>query len=363
MNVNLDQLPQPPNNKIGFPWTEGTPPQYFDQNLPKITIITPSYNQGQYIEETIRSVLLQCYPNLEYIIVDGGSTDNTVEIIKKYEQWITYWVSENDKGQSDAINKGLKRATGEVFNWLNSDDYYLPNALLTVGKAFKDNKETEVYCGIEKHLSDDGYEFLTEGTAIYDTLERTLAMGLNNQPPTFFKLDIVKKLGCLDSSLYFCMDADLWVNYLANYGQKNVLKSDCIINVFRIHPQAKSSKDRIMYYKDKFNIQLSLAKSIRKTSFPLHLIDKNRLVNPDFNRIYNLQVDLNQKQLLAFIVERFLHNHAEFLGWMPFIRLYVFAIFQLSYEGDMRFYLSPLIKLKRIFFPIVSNSNFLNFKE
>ena len=100
-----------------------------DANYPRISIVTPSYNQGQFIEQTIRSVLLQNYPNLEYIIIDGGSTDNTVETIEKYEQYITYWVSEPDRGQSHAINKGFARCTGEIMAWLNSDDLYLPSAL------------------------------------------------------------------------------------------------------------------------------------------------------------------------------------------------------------------------------------------
>ncbi|MFZ4612746.1 MAG: glycosyltransferase family 2 protein, partial [Bacteroidia bacterium] len=103
-------------------------------NLPKISIITPSYNQGQYIEETILSVINQDYPNIEYIVMDGGSNDQTVEIIKKYESKITYWVSEKDKGQADAINKGFARATGDILCWLNSDDYFFDGTLKFVAE-------------------------------------------------------------------------------------------------------------------------------------------------------------------------------------------------------------------------------------
>jgi glycosyltransferase involved in cell wall biosynthesis len=109
--------------------------------LPRITIVTPSYNQGQFIETTIRSVLLQGYPNLEYIIIDGGSNDNSVEIIQKYAPWLTYWVSEKDRGQANAINKGFARATGDLYAYLNSDDFYEPGALHACALAFKDGHQ------------------------------------------------------------------------------------------------------------------------------------------------------------------------------------------------------------------------------
>jgi glycosyltransferase involved in cell wall biosynthesis len=353
MNVNLEQLPQPPNHKIGFPWTECTPPQYFDQNLPKITIITPSYNQGQYIEETIRSVLLQGYPNLEYIIIDGGSTDNTVEIIKKYEHWITYWVSEQDEGQSDAINKGLKQATGEVFNWLNSDDYYLPNALLTVGKAFRDDINLNVCCAKESQMNELGNSYTTDGTIICATLEETIATAHNNQPPTFFRLYIVKKLGGLNKALYFCMDADLWVNYLVHYGLDNgVKKVDFITNVFRIHPQAKSSKDTDIYYRDRFNILLALAHSLTKIKFPTHILEKCVLYDTRFQRIYDLSPDINQEVLAVHIVDKIMLFHVQYLTWWCLFQLYFYSLFQKTFNRKRRFYLAPLIKVKRIFKPM-----------
>ena len=105
------------------------------RSWPKISIVTPSYNQGEFLEETIRAVLLQNYPNLEYFIMDGGSTDNSVEIIKTYKPWLTYWVSEKDKGQADAINKGFERVTGDILAWLNSDDTYEPDILKDMEKA------------------------------------------------------------------------------------------------------------------------------------------------------------------------------------------------------------------------------------
>jgi len=114
---------------------------------PKITIVTPSFNQGQFIEETICSVLDQNYPNLEYIVVDGGSTDQTIEVIRKYEPQLSSWVSEKDRGQVHAINKGLARATGEIFGFLNSDDLYMPGTFAVVGEYFEKRPETEWVCG------------------------------------------------------------------------------------------------------------------------------------------------------------------------------------------------------------------------
>ncbi len=139
----LNELPAPPPGKTGWPWTEespqlpGTMPD--GSPWPSVSIVTPSLNQRQFIEETIRSVLLQGYPDLEYIIIDGGSTDGSLEIIKKYEPWLAYRVSERDRGQSHAINKGWQRARGEILAWLNSDDTYNPGAIRCAVEALRAN--------------------------------------------------------------------------------------------------------------------------------------------------------------------------------------------------------------------------------
>src|SRR5262249_19241824 len=128
---------------------------------------TPSFNQGQFLEETIRSVLLQGYPNLEYLIIDGGSTDRSVEIIKKYEPWLAYWVSEPDRGQSHAINKGFKRATGEILAWLNSDDIYLPCTLIKVCRVFLKQKADLVTGGIVRNSTASGQDVVIGRAAEY----------------------------------------------------------------------------------------------------------------------------------------------------------------------------------------------------
>ncbi|MBS1517267.1 MAG: glycosyltransferase [Bacteroidetes bacterium] len=226
----------------GWPWTtEFDTDNYFEKTeYPKISIITPSFNQGKYIEQTIRSVLLQNYPNLEYVIIDGGSTDGTVDIIRKYEKWITYWVSESDKGQSDAINKGLKKINGEIFNWINSDDYYNENTFFKISGNFIADK-TDLIIG--------NYRFFEEGNEINDrtidfrlrdSLEETIAFVLINQPSSFFSLKVFRELGGLNTDLNFVMDQDIWKRYLYAFGQERIKIIDEELTHFRLHSDSKS---------------------------------------------------------------------------------------------------------------------------
>ena len=160
--------------------------------MKKISIITPSFNQGHYLEQTIDSVLSQNYSNLDYIIIDGGSTDNSVDIIKKYEKHLSYWVSEKDSGQSEAINKGINKASGEIINWLCSDDYLESDALKIINEAFKE-ENINVVSGRFRQFQDDGsFEKIYPGTQVTDLLEKTIVTKYLQQPSTFLELISLK---------------------------------------------------------------------------------------------------------------------------------------------------------------------------
>jgi glycosyltransferase involved in cell wall biosynthesis len=223
-------------------------------NWPKISIVTPSYNQGKYIEQTILSVINQNYPNLEYIIIDGGSTDETVDIIKKYEQYITYWVSEKDEGQSHAINKGIEKCTGEIFNWLNSDDWYEPNALFIVARAFMENKDIQFVSGYENHVFENGNNTIQNGTFIKESLEETIACCEVAQPSTFFKLDGIKRVGGVSNDLHYIMDGEMWVKLLLLYGQDGFKKLNKTLVNFRLHENSKTISNTII---DNFLVERS----------------------------------------------------------------------------------------------------------
>jgi glycosyltransferase involved in cell wall biosynthesis len=206
-----------------------------EKEFPRITIITPTYNQGNFIEETILSVIDQQYPNLEYIIIDGGSTDNTVEIIKKYEQYLSYWISEKDSGQSSAINKGLKIATGSIINWLNSDDIMTPGCLHAVAAYFNQNPGVGMVYGniilFNKDKELPNHAFKASQLHYYTHI--TIP-----QPAGFFSKKIIDTVGLIDEQIHFCMDSDLYVR-AALVGFKFVQVPDIFCR-FRLHQGSKS---------------------------------------------------------------------------------------------------------------------------
>lgn len=216
-----------------------------DTILPKITIITPSYNQGQFIEETITSVLNQNYPNLEYLVIDGGSTDETLNILKKYDDRLT-WISEPDDGQTDAINKGLTMASGEVIAYLNSDDVYLPNSLHTVGEFFQKNPDSLWLTG-DYFIIDEQGRKIQSAVAQYKKILRShpsfTLLSIANfiiQPSTFIKAELIQDIGYFDASLQYCMDFDYWLRVIQKYP---LSVSSRHFSLFRIHGQSKGGSE------------------------------------------------------------------------------------------------------------------------
>jgi glycosyltransferase involved in cell wall biosynthesis len=211
---SLASLPPPPHGKNGWPWTEQTPAPVEalpgGAPWPRISIVTPSLNQGRFLEQTIRSVLLQGYPDLEYFIIDAGSTDNSLDLIRKYSPWLAYWISEPDRGQSHAINKGWTRATGSILAWLNSDDYYAPGALVSAGRAFLGAPpDTGIVYG-RCCLVDDGGNVLVqygEPFSLAGALrDASTAIG---QPAVFMSADAVRKANGVAEEFHMAMDQDL----------------------------------------------------------------------------------------------------------------------------------------------------------
>lgn len=203
--------------------------------FPKISIITPSYNQGQFLEETIQSVLDQNYPGLEYVIIDGGSTDNSVEVIKKYEKRLAYWVSEKDDGQTDAINKGIRRSTGELIGWLNSDDIYVRGALFKVANAFRKSPECVVVHGDRILIGADNAVLGWSALPPFNPQK----YGFNVCSETaFWRRDAAERVGELNTRLRFAMDLEFFSRL---YKTGKFCKLNDFIGCFRCHADSKSS--------------------------------------------------------------------------------------------------------------------------
>jgi glycosyltransferase involved in cell wall biosynthesis len=202
-----------------------------------VSIVTPSYNQARYLEETMRSVLEQDYPHIEYIVVDGGSTDGSREIIEKYADRLAWWVSEKDRGQTDAINKGFARARGDVLAWLNSDDTYQPGAVREAVEFLQRNPQVGLVYGDANYIDEHGRVIGRFPAAQTDY--RRLRQGYVHIPQqsAFFRADLWRKVGPLDDSFYFAMDYDLWVR-LAR--EAPIVYYPRLWANFRLHSDAKT---------------------------------------------------------------------------------------------------------------------------
>lgn len=239
--MSIAQLPPAPENRSGWPWetrfARSQPTSFNPKGLPHITVVTPSFNQGDFLEETIRSVLLQEYPLLQYIVVDGGSTDQSHEILDKYREQISTIIREPDKGQSDAIIKGLDLADGEFFNWINSDDILMPGVLWELGENCP--SETDLYTFSVSVFGEnvDSYVMLNQNLNAKKILRADHYSF--SQPGLWFRTRLMRECGSIDRELNYGFDWDLLVRYLA--ANPRVHYSATVGAGFRLHDQSKTS--------------------------------------------------------------------------------------------------------------------------
>ena len=215
-----------------------------------ISIITPSYNQADFLEETIRSVLEQDYAEVEYLIVDGASTDGSVDIIRRYARDLSWWCAEKDTGQADAINKGFARAKGEIIAWLNSDDYYLPGTLSTIAEIFAAHPKIGIVYGDVLSVDGAGRAINVQRFAPY-RLEDLMAFKIISQPAVFMRREILEKAGYLDENYHFMLDHHLWLR-MAQHAPLFYLPK--ILAAARYHENAKNIAQAKNFGVDTFRI-------------------------------------------------------------------------------------------------------------
>lgn len=219
---------------------------------PKISIITPSYNQGEYLEETIKSVVEQGYPNLEYIIIDGGSTDNSVEIIKKYEEHISYWVSEKDEGLYDGIQKGFEKSTGDIMAWINSDDMYHKKSLHTIADIFTSLPKINWIMGKNTFYDEEGKMFVSDLDSYKEHWSKW-RLYLGGAKPEFIQQESVfwrrslweKAGGYIDKSLLLAGDAELWLRF---FRFDHLYSTTFLLSGFRYRSKNQKSLDNLDQY-------------------------------------------------------------------------------------------------------------------
>lgn len=241
-------------------------------SAPLVSLVTPSYNQAHYLEETMRSVLDQDYGNIEYIVIDGSSSDGSVELIRKYEDRLAYWVSEPDRGQADAINKGWSRCTGEIVAFLNSDDTYLPGALSHVVEAFRANPTAGVVYGQARWVTAEGVP--VQSTRTFVTAQQMLDRFLSlPQPATFVRRQVLDRLGLLDASFHFALEGEFFIRALGSFDSVALPET---LATMRLHARAKSVSAGSGFAPEILRIAQRVVD--RPDAYPRYTVDRGRVL-------------------------------------------------------------------------------------
>lgn len=274
----------------------------------KITVVTPSYNQGKFIKRTIESVLSQDIQDLEYIVMDGGSTDETVEILKSYGNRIT-WKSEKDKGQTDAVNKGIKMASGDIIGWLNSDDIYYPGAITKVMEVFEEHPEINVVYGNANHIREDD-SFIEEYYTEDFDYERLKDICFICQPSLFFRKKLVDEYGYLDDKLQYCMDYDYWLRL--GKGEKFYRLNELIAGS-RLYDDNKTLGARRKVHEEMLTMQeKNLGKASEKWIYNLAHVIVDEMGIP---RIKDERTNPEFAKMLAKVSAKEFLKHYKYIPW------------------------------------------------
>jgi glycosyltransferase involved in cell wall biosynthesis len=212
--------------------------EFSDMSLPRVSVVTPSFNQAEFLETTMRSVLNQDYPSFEYLLEDGGSTDGSVDIIRRYSPRLAYWTSEPDCGQADAINRGFAKASGEILAWLNSDDAYEPGAVRAAGEAFRAHPEADALYGDCAYVDHTGALLTVFRAQPFDLAAYLRTEGFIHQPTVFLRRRVLDRVGPLDPSFSLCLDYEYWLRMAVRC---RWLYLPRVLARFRVHPAAKST--------------------------------------------------------------------------------------------------------------------------
>ena len=294
----LKLLPACENGRAGWPWTEETSPSIYESlaEIPSITIVTPTRNQGNFIEETIRSILLQNYPKLEFIIMDGKSTDYTVQILKKYDSWITHWESKKDNGQTHAINKGFKQAQGDLINWVNSDDILAKNGLFNLIIGFNTYPEAALIHGQSITILENGQleKYCPSGYPDFDL--EYLGSFPFLQPASFYKKNVLNHIGFLDESFDFTMDRDLFIRIALNYKIQYI---DAPIAYFRVQPDAKTFRYNDNWAADRHRVISKLLRSLNAQEEILSLQKMN--IYSEGTDVYPVSIKFTKEQIVKIL--------------------------------------------------------------
>lgn len=305
----------------------------------RFSIIIPNLNGGQYIEQAILSVLEQNYPNFEIIVMDGGSTDSSVEIIKKYESHLAYWESTPDRGQAHAINKGLEKATGDLFDWLNSDDIIAPDTFWKVANAFDQNPDAYVVCGKMTHFGENDFRKPVRMRA-FPEIEKSILFGSMSGPSMYFRLDKFKEVGPLEKRLHFCFDLEFWCRFLERYDQKRLHFIDDNLCFFRLHPASKSVNYYDSFSEDQYLIFRSILHSVKKEE-PFALSPEKLNISENYERDWSF-TDIDPILFKALFLQKIIERLHQRITFLSIVRLYFQSLIISPINRGVPFYTIPL---------------------